>query len=193
MNSILTTSLDEETVLCIGDDAVLTYGDSPAWTATFTFTAFNEKEAVAISTGVITPTNEPLIAPMSDDYADLATVVNQLCGLNLSREDANKIIDPQGPILVTVAPGDTIAKARKPNGKKITVYYDRLAISGVGPIDLGVESARTTQAYLVVALINHDNGLSLSPDEIVFLEALMADRYQPDLTLSSKAALTPYE
>ncbi|VFR11438.1 hypothetical protein SPFM6_00170 [Salmonella phage SPFM6] len=183
MNSKAVASLDEETVLCIGDDAVLMSDDSPAWTATFTFTAFNEKAREDISTGVITPTNEPLIAPTGDTYADLATVVNQLCGLNLYRLAANKIIDPQGPILVTVAPQAYIAKARKPNGKKITVYYDEIVISGVGPIDLGVESARTTSKALVVALINHDNGLSLSPVIFLFLEALMADRYQPDLTL----------
>ncbi|VFR14813.1 hypothetical protein SPFM20_00162 [Salmonella phage SPFM20] len=116
-----------------------------------------------------------------------------MCGLNLSREDISTGIDPQGPILVTVAPGDTYADLRKPNGKKITVYYDRLAANKIGPIDLGVESARTTQAYIAKALINHDNGLSLSPDEIVISGVLMADRYQPDLTLSSKALVVAYE
>ncbi|VFR12095.1 hypothetical protein SPFM9_00166 [Salmonella phage SPFM9] len=154
-------SLDEETVLCIGDDAAPMSDDSPAWTATFTFTAFNDLSREDISTGVITPTNEPLIVAPGDTYADLATVVNQLCGLNYDRLAANKIIDPQGPILVTGTTQAYIAKARKPNGKKITVSPDEIVISGVGPIDLGVESAPLSSKALVVALINHDNGLSL--------------------------------
>ncbi|VFR11794.1 hypothetical protein SPFM8_00162 [Salmonella phage SPFM8] len=133
------------------------------------------------------PTNEPLIAPMSDDSPAWTATVNQLCGLNLSREDISTGVITQGPILVTVAPGDTYADLATVNGKKITVYYDRLAANKIIDPDLGVESARTTQAYIAKARKPHDNGLSLSPDEIVISGVGPIDRYQPDLTLSSKA------
>ncbi|QVW55072.1 hypothetical protein pEaSNUABM29_00028 [Erwinia phage pEa_SNUABM_29] len=71
----------------------------------------------------------------------------------------------------------SVAKARKPNGKQVVIYYDRLSASVIldanQPLLISVEDAQQTRE--LVAVVNDYCGTNLTADDIVDAPIVITD------------------
>ncbi|EBQ9842308.1 hypothetical protein EXP36_01105 [Salmonella enterica subsp. enterica serovar Weltevreden] len=116
---------------------------------------------------------------MADRYQPDLTLSSKALVVALINHDNGLSLSPDEIVITGVSPIDLgvesarssqafIAKARKPNGKKITVYYDRLVANKIidpqGPILVTVAPGDTYADLATV--VNQLCGLNLSREDI---------------------------